>query len=211
MKRILIIEDEPEMRRNLLTILRLEKFTAMGAENGRIGIELARKELPDLILCDVMMPEIDGYGVLSTLRQDPATASIPFIYLTAKGEKIDQRNGMNLGADDYLTKPIPRAELLQAIAARLKRADQTTRREFKPDFSSSLPLEKLGLTPRVAEVLLWVAQGKTNADIAIILGISESTVKKHLLEIFATLSVETRSAATLRAIEALSSAVAQTA
>ena len=204
MKKILIIEDEPEMRRNLLMILKLEKFQPLGAENGRIGLDLARKEKPDLILCDVMMPELDGYGVLNQLREDPDLAATPFIFLTAKGEKTDQRCGMNLGADDYLTKPVARADLLNAITSRLRRSEQAAQQEFKPDFTSFDPLLKLGLTPRVAEVLLWVAQGKTNSDIASILGISESTVKKHLLEIFLKLSVETRSAATLRALEALS-------
>ncbi len=205
MKRILVIEDEAEMRRNLATVLRLEQYQPVTAENGRRGVELARAENPDLILCDVMMPELDGYGVLQKLREDPRLALIPFIFLTAKGEKDDLRSGMNLGADDYLTKPVAKAELLAAIEARLKRSAQQAKRDFKPDFSSWEPLLSLGLTPRAAEVLLWVAQGKTNAEIGLILSISESTVKKHLLEIFAKLSVETRSAAALRALEVLSS------
>lgn len=209
MSRILIIEDEPEMRRNLLTILKMEKFNATGAENGKVGIDLARRQKPDLILCDVMMPEMDGYDVLQALRQDPSTVTTPFIFLTAKGEKPDVRAGMNLGADDYLTKPVAKADLLGAIAARLQRRDQQAQQEFKPNFSTYEPLLSLGLTPRVAEVLLWVAQGKTNADIATILGISESTVKKHMLEVFENLGVETRSAATLRALEVLSSPVVQ--
>lgn len=205
MKKILVIEDEPEMRRNLLTILKLEKFLVTGAENGRAGLAAVKRDPPDLILCDVMMPELDGHGVLDTLRSDEATAAIPFIFLTAKGEKEDLRSGMNLGADDYLTKPVARADLLEAVNARLRRSEQQAQREFKPDFSTFEPLLKLELTPRAAETLLWVAQGKTNGDIASILGISESTVKKHLLEIFQKLGVETRSAATLRALEVLSS------
>ena len=205
MKKILVIEDEPEMRRNLLTILKLEKFQAIGAENGRVGLEAVKREKPDLILCDVMMPELDGHGVLAALREDSELSAIPFVFLTAKGEKEDLRSGMNLGADDYLTKPVARLDLLETINARLRRSEQQGQREFKPDFSSFEPLQKLNLTPRVAEVLLWVAQGKTNGDIASILGISESTVKKHLLEIFQQLGVETRSAATLRALEVLSS------
>jgi len=209
MKKILVIEDEPEMLRNLTTILRFEKFEPVGAENGQVGLELARKEKPDLILCDVMMPELDGYGVISALRLDAATVAIPFIFLTAKGEKPDIRAGMNLGADDYLTKPVPKADLLAAIRSRLERAAQQSRPEFKPNFDSSKPLETgLGLTPRVAEVLLWLAQGKTNSEIAMILGNSESTVKKHVLEIFEKLSVETRGAAALRALEVLSSPAA---
>jgi DNA-binding response OmpR family regulator len=119
--RILVIEDEPEMRRNLALILRMEGFDALAAENGRIGLETALREKPDLVLCDVMMPELDGYGVLRGLRADPSTVGIPFIFLTAKGEKGDQRAGMNLGADDYLTKPVGSQELLEAVTARLQR------------------------------------------------------------------------------------------
>lgn len=210
MKKILVIEDETDMRRNLTTILRLEKFHPLAAENGRIGVELAKKEKPDLILCDVMMPELDGHGVLQALRDDPSTVTIPFIFLTAKGEKADVRSGMNLGADDYLTKPVAKADLLEAIRSRLERAVQQATPEFKPEFSSAKPLESvLGLTPRVAETLLWIAQGKTNGDIASILGISEATVKKHVLELFQKLGVETRTAASLRALEVLSSPAAR--
>ena len=208
-RKILVIEDEPEMRRNLTTVLRLEKFQALPAENGRIGVELAKKEKPDLILCDVMMPELDGYGVIAALRSNPETAAIPFIFLTAKGERPDIRAGMNLGADDYLTKPVAKPDLLAAIRSRLERAIQQAVPEFKPNFGSAKPLQQaLGLTPRVAEALLWLAQGKTNSEIATILGNSESTVKKHVLEIFDKLGVETRSAATLRALEVLSSSAA---
>ena len=210
MKKILVIEDEPEMRRNLTTILRLENYVPVAAENGRLGVALAKKEKPDLVLCDVMMPELDGYGVLHALREDPATVTVPFIFLTAKGEKPDIRAGMNLGADDYLTKPVAKNDLLNAVSSRLKRQTQQATPEFTPNFSSPKPLESvLGLTPRVAETLLWIAQGKTNGDIATILGISEATVKKHVLEIFQALSVETRTAAGLRALEVLSSPAAK--
>src|SRR5678815_1760288 len=209
MKKILVIEDEPEMRRNITTILRLEGFAPVAAENGRKGVETANKEKPDLILCDVMMPELDGYGVIKALHNEPATMNIPFIFLTAKGERTDVRSGMNLGADDYLAKPVDKNDLLRAIRTRLARAEQLSRRELQPNFDSPEPLHALGLTPRVAEVLLWVAQGKTNGDIATILGISESTVKKHMLEVFQKLGVETRSAASLRALEILASGAAQ--
>jgi DNA-binding NarL/FixJ family response regulator len=155
------------------------------------------------VLCDVMMPELDGYGVLQALQADPSLARIPFIFLTAKGEKSDLRSGMDLGADDYLTKPLANADLIRAVEARLRRSELQSQREFKPDFSSFQPLLELGLTSRAAEVLLWLAQGKTNVDIAQILGVTESTVKKHVQEIFEKLGVETRGAATLRALEVL--------
>jgi len=205
MKKILVIEDEPEMRRNIVALLRYYEYAPIEAENGRKGVELARRERPDLILCDVMMPELDGRGVLQALQQDAALALIPFVFLTAKGDKGDLRSGMNLGADDYLTKPVANADLVQAIETRLRRHQQQAKREFKPDFSSAQPLLKLGLTPRAAETLLWLSQGKTNPDIATILGITESTVKKHVQEIFEKLGVETRGAATVRTFEVLNS------
>ncbi len=119
MTKILVIEDEESVRENLLELLEAEDFQTIAAANGRIGLQLAAWEIPDLILCDMMMPEIDGYGVLTTLRQDPTTATIPFIFLTAKSSKSDFRQGMDMGADDYLTKPFTRAELLSAIGSRL--------------------------------------------------------------------------------------------
>ncbi len=121
MKTILVIEDEEFVRENILELLDAEGFEAFGAENGKIGFELAKVKVPDLILCDVMMPGLDGYGVLTALRQDSVLASIPFIFLTAKASKSDLRQGMELGADDYLTKPFTRAELLGAIGIRLKK------------------------------------------------------------------------------------------
>src|SRR5204863_4486737 len=159
---------------NITTLLRYHEYAPIAAANGREGVEAARREKPDLILCDVMMPELDGHGVLQALQADAALARIPFIFLTAKGEKDDLRSGMNLGADDYLTKPVANADLVRAIEARLRRSEQQAKREFKPDFSSSKPLLTLGLTPRAAEALLWLAQGKTHSDLATILGITAS-------------------------------------
>lgn len=121
MKKILVIEDEPSVRANILEILELEDYNGIGAENGLIGVLWALEHIPDLIICDVMMPELDGYGVLTTLRQDPLTATIPFIFLTAKADKTDLRQGMELGADDYLTKPFTSDELLNSIAVRFEK------------------------------------------------------------------------------------------
>ncbi|MEH0158222.1 response regulator [Limibacter armeniacum] len=121
MKKILLIEDNPEMRENTAEILELSNYDVVTAENGKVGVEKARAELPDLIISDIMMPEMDGYGVLFALSKDPKTASIPFIFLTAKAEKSDFRKGMSHGADDYLTKPFDDMELLDAIESRLKK------------------------------------------------------------------------------------------
>lgn len=210
MKKILVIEDEAETRDNLVLLLEMEGFKPFAAPNGHAGVELAKRELPDVILCDVSMPKLDGYGVLAALRADEKTVSIPFIFLTAKGDKKDLRTGMNLGADDYLTKPASAEEVLSAINARLDRHNEKEQAamakvELKPNFDSAKPLESLGITPREAEVMLWVAQGKSNADIAIILGCAENTVKVHLARIFEKLGFENRNAATVRALEILSS------
>lgn len=121
MKKILLIEDNPEIRENTGEILSLANYEVLAAENGKVGVDVAQREKPDLIVCDIMMPELDGYGVLHILSKNPETANIPFIFLTAKTEKTDVRKGMNLGADDYLTKPFDDTELLNAIETRLRK------------------------------------------------------------------------------------------
>jgi DNA-binding NarL/FixJ family response regulator len=202
MKTILVIEDQPDMRENLVTILRMEGFVALEAPDGRLGLAVAFDEKPDLILCDVMMPGMDGHAVLAALRKSPTISGTPFIFLTARGEKQDLRQGMNLGADDYLTKPVAADDLLAAICARLAREKQRSG-GFVPDFSSADPLQLLGLTPREAEVLLWVAQGKSNPEIAMILGAAENTIRVHLSHIFEKLGADNRHAAGLIALERL--------
>ncbi len=121
MKKILLIEDNPEVRENTSEILGLANYRVITADNGKTGVEAALREKPDLIICDIMMPELDGYGVLHILSKNPDTASIPFIFLTAKTEKTDIRKGMTLGADDYLTKPFDDSDLLNAVESRLNR------------------------------------------------------------------------------------------
>ncbi len=124
MKKILLIEDNMEMRENTAEILELASYKVITAENGKEGVRLAQSEKPDLIICDIMMPELDGYGVLHMLSKTPELASIPFIFLTAKAEKSDHRKGMTMGADDYLTKPFDDIELLTAVEVRLKKSEQ---------------------------------------------------------------------------------------
>jgi CRP-like cAMP-binding protein/AmiR/NasT family two-component response regulator len=120
-KKILIIEDNDDIRENVIEILELAGYTVAAAGNGKAGVELAFKDVPDIILCDIMMPEMDGYGVLYLLSKRPETVAVPFIFLTAKAEHFDRRKGMELGADDYLTKPFDDMELLNAIESRLKK------------------------------------------------------------------------------------------
>ena len=161
MKKILLIEDNPEVRENTSEILALANYEVLVAENGRIGVELAQREKPDLIICDIMMPELDGYGVLHILSKNEQTGAIPFIFLTAKTEKTDIRKGMNLGADDYLTKPFDDTDLLNAIEARFRKtAMQQKQYEASPegletfikDAQSVLNLKDLGKDRKVKTV-----------------------------------------------------------
>ena len=124
MKKILIIEDDAHVRNNLAEILELSDYCAITAENGKEGVEKALKETPDLIICDIMMPDLDGYGTLTILNKNPKTSDIPFIYLTAKAEKDDFRKGMSMGADDYITKPFDDTALLNTIEARLRKYER---------------------------------------------------------------------------------------
>lgn len=123
MKKILLIEDNQELRENTAEILELSNYKVATAENGKLGVDLAIADKPDLIICDIMMPVLDGYGVLHLLSNNDATKGIPFIFLTAKTEKTDLRKGMEMGADDYITKPFDDIELLKAVETRLKKSE----------------------------------------------------------------------------------------
>ena len=164
--KILVVEDEVSIRDNLALMLRMEGFTLLEAANGVVGLALARQEMPDLILSDVMMPEMDGYGFLEALRADPQTAAIPFVFLTARSDRADRRRGMNLGADDYLGKPFTRDEVLEAVQARIKRVQALEKTNPAP--ASAPPAEpapikgykvlrRLG-TGGMSEVLLAVRE-----------------------------------------------------
>ena len=205
MKTILLIEDEALTRENIALILRMEGYRTLTAANGQDGISAALQERPDLILCDITMPDADGYAVLQSVRGAGTMRGTPFIFLTANGDRGDLRRGMTLGADDYLTKPASASEILAAIQARLERETLRAGSKFEPDFSSASPLLALGLTPREAEVLLWLAQGKSNAEISLIIDAMENTVKKHVQHIFEKLGVDSRHAATVMALERLGS------
>jgi serine/threonine protein kinase len=144
MKTVLVIEDEAYIRQNIIETLTYEDFKTLEAENGLVGVQLALQERPDLIICDVMMPEMDGYEVLRQLQTDPTTSTIPFIFLSALADRQSLRRGMNLGADDYLTKPCTPDELLNAILSRLTKhavaaSKYKTQPKIKADSASPQP------------------------------------------------------------------------
>ncbi|RYY35024.1 MAG: response regulator [Sphingobacteriaceae bacterium] len=158
MKTILIIEDNDDIRESTVEILELSGYNMLQANNGKTGVDLALQHKPDMILCDIMMPELDGYGVLYMLGKNTDTAHIPFIFLTAKAERVDFRKGMEMGADDYLTKPFDDIELLNAIESRLKKKEKQV--EF---YNQSLDkLEKLasGNGKGLAELKAVIAERK---------------------------------------------------
>jgi Osmosensitive K+ channel histidine kinase len=147
MTKILVIENEELIRESILELLEIEEFETLSAENGKIGLQVAQKSNPDLILCDVVMPEMDGHGVLEALRKAPETKMIPFIFLTSKADKLDLRKGMEMGADDYLIKPFTPKELLKAIATQLEKKasvqkfSQQKLDELRNNITHSLPHE----------------------------------------------------------------------
>ena len=152
MKHLLLIEDNNEIRENTAEILELAGYKVSAAENGKIGVEMALQHKPDLIICDIMMPVLDGYGVLHLLNKNEELKGIPFIFLTAKSERSDFRKGMEMGADDYITKPFSDVELLNAIDSRLKKVEILTRnyeasadgmRQMLSDFGGQRVLEEL--------------------------------------------------------------------
>ncbi|HEU5078012.1 MAG TPA: response regulator transcription factor [Opitutaceae bacterium] len=202
MTRILLIDDDAKLRRTCANLLRSEGYEIFEAPDGKTGVGTALKERPDVIVCDVNMPGMNGHAVITALRAEEAMLRTPFIFLTGESEMSDLREGMNLGADDYLVKPIDPDQLLTAIRVRLKRAESNA---SIPQMAPASPdqLICLGLTPREAEVLFWVAQGKTNPEIAVITGVQLTTVKKHLESIFQKTGVENRTTAAALALEKL--------
>lgn len=158
MKKILVIEDNTDIRENVEELLTLANYTVVTADNGKLGVELAIKEKPDLIVCDIMMPELDGYGVLHVLSKRTDTAATPFIFLTAMTEKSEIRRGMEIGADDYLTKPFDDTDLLNAIESRLKKlsirqktyaSNENGLDNFLTDASKILNIDSLGKERKV--------------------------------------------------------------
>lgn len=157
MKKILVIEGQVDTRNFLSEGLKVKGFCTITAENGRVGVQQAREELPDLIVCGILMPELDGYGVLTKLRQDPVTAIVPFIFVTGKVTRNDIRKGMELGANDYLTKPCTLEELLRAIATQLEKQTALCQRyasQFQPipeppdsDTATSVAVPETSLFP----------------------------------------------------------------
>jgi len=176
---ILIIEDDTALRASIELVLRLEGYSCLTAADGQSGLELIRSRHPDLILCDIMMEHLDGHAVLHAMKQDDSTASIPFIFVTALGDRAELRRGMASGADDYLTKPFTDEELVAAVVGRLHRVEKLRLGASPSQFQHELDTLRQNITEREREVLVLVGRGMTSKDIACQLGISFKTAQAH--------------------------------
>lgn len=181
MKSILVIEDDASYRNSIELILKMEGFDVRTADNGASGLTLIREKQPDLILCDINMPELNGYSVLESLQSDRSVANIPFIFVTAMGGHDDMRRGMAGGADDYLPKPFTSDELISAVSGRLKRIMMFNVHDEGDPSDIKLKCEILSkkISNREREVLLLVGDGCTSKKIAERLGIRINTVEVH--------------------------------
>ena len=182
---ILIIEDDASICRNMQLILEMEGFHVLHATDGNSGIAVLRDIHPDLILCDIMMADMDGYSVLETLKNNELMAEIPFIFVTAMGDRADIRKGMSAGADDYLTKPFTSEELIAAVTGRLRRVGIFRHQGLKASFQKEYDILMNVTSLREREVLSLVGSGANSMEIAQRLGISIKTVnihRKHLMD-----------------------------
>lgn len=176
---ILIIEDDPSICCNMELILQMEGYDVRTACDGESGIAKVHEKRPDLILCDIMMPEMDGHMLLEVLKREGIHADILFIFVTALGERADVRRGMSAGADDYLTKPFTAEELLAAVTGRLHRLETIRLHSAKSAFQEEYSILRQQVSAREMEVLILVGHGATSKEIAGSLGISLRTVEVH--------------------------------
>jgi DNA-binding NarL/FixJ family response regulator len=202
---ILVVDDEKNIRDSIGDILTLQGFEAITAKDGLEALSVLKRRKPDLIVADIMMPRMNGYQLFQRIRDFDAWDYIPFLFLSAKGEDVDIRFGKEMGADDYLRKPIDAEDLLAAIRGKLRRYEQL--KQTASDISSPVnptPVRKrqdYGLTHREIEVLAQLIKGKSNPEIAETLVIGVSTVKSHVGNILSKLAVENRVAAVSKALE----------
>jgi len=176
---IVIIEDDPSYINMMDVILQMEGFEVRSATDGQAGLAMLRGKRPNLILCDIMMPEMDGHSLLETLKGEKKLADIPFIFVSAMGDRADVRRGMSAGADDYLPKPFSADELLAAVTGRIRRHEMINSQHVKAVFQEEQAILNQKITRREREVLLMVGEGATSRDIAARLGISLKTVEVH--------------------------------
>ena len=181
---ILIIEDEKSLRENISEIIRHYGYRVISAPSGEDGVKAALEFIPNIIICDIMLPGIDGFDVLTRLKQSSQLLSTAFIFLTAKSTRSDTRTGMNMGADDYLTKPFTKEELINSIKARIEKSAKTLNTQNERDKSIETALDNiLALTKTERKVLTKISEGLTTPQIAQKLSVSQKTIENHRVNI----------------------------
>ncbi len=180
---ILVIEDEKALRENIAEIIAHYGFRVISAATGEEGVKLAEELIPNIIICDIMLPGMDGFEVFTKIKQQPLLSITSFIFLTAKSTRSDTRTGMNMGADDYLTKPFTKEELINTIRARLEKLSIITH-QLENDESIETSIDKIAnLTKAERKVLNKIAEGLTTPQIAQKLFVSKKTIENHRVNI----------------------------
>lgn len=181
-KRLMLVDDDPNLVLLVRDYLEFRGYDVITAENGRVALETLEQELPDLMICDIMMPEMDGYTLVQKIREDPRTRWIPVLYLSAKGQSQDKVKGLNTGADVYIVKPFEPEELVAQVESCLRQASRLTQRQ-NPNLDNGPKLRvrrNVELTPTELRVVQLVAQGLANRDIARVMKLSQRTIESHV-------------------------------
>jgi DNA-binding NarL/FixJ family response regulator len=202
-KRLLLVDDDPNLILLVKDYLEFRGYEVSSADNGRIALELLQEELPDLIICDVMMPEMDGYTFVESVREEPRMSWIPVIFLSAKGQSQDRIKGLNIGADVYMVKPFEPEELIAQVESSLAQAARLTARKVLGN-DAAPPLQVrpgVELTPTELKVVQWVARGMANREIAVEMKVSQRTIESHVSNMLGKTGLHNRTELARWAIE----------
>ncbi len=203
-RRLLLIDDDPNLILLVKDYLEFRGYDVITAENGREALEVLEQETPDMIICDVMMPEMDGYSLVSAIRQDPKTSWIPVLFLSAKGQSQDRVKGLNIGADVYMVKPFEPEELVAQVESSLKQASRLIQHKDSKGGDSSPKIQvpfDVELTPTELRVVQFVARGMANREIAEELNVSQRTIESHVSNMLGKTGLHNRTELARWAIE----------
>lgn len=203
-RRLLLIDDDPNLILLVKDYLEFRGYEVITAENGREALEVLEKDIPDMIICDVMMPEMDGYALVKNVREDPRTSWVPVLFLSAKGQSQDRVKGLNTGADVYMVKPFEPEELVAQVESSLKQAARIADRPGKSGSESSPKIQvpfDVELTPTELRVVQYVARGMANREIADELNVSQRTIESHVSNMLGKTGLHNRTELARWAIE----------
>jgi len=203
-RRLLLIDDDPNLILLVKDYLEFRGYDVITAENGREALEVLEQETPDMIICDVMMPEMDGYSLVSAIRQDPKTSWVPVLFLSAKGQSQDRVKGLNIGADVYMVKPFEPEELVAQVESSLKQASRLIQHKDSKGGDSSPKIQvpfDVDLTPTELRVVHFVARGMANREIAGELKVSQRTIESHVSNMLGKTGLHNRTELARWAIE----------